>query len=116
MKAVHLMNSAMMPQPGRYTAMRIDKDAFCRQVQEADRKNKLKSYIGYPKNVELIQKWTGIGIPVSRAETHLEDGDSMLVMKLKYRPQNVGMKSSKEGQEELTENDFEFFLVTYNEL
>ena len=105
---VRLLNSAMIPCEGTYKARYISKEEFCLLLKEAYNKNKLISYIGYPQNTELIRKWTGIRLNLNRKTTTLNDGDIILVMKLKYRIENP----SKKGKP-VSEEDFEFMLISY---
>ncbi|RLC49254.1 MAG: hypothetical protein DRH57_00095 [Candidatus Cloacimonadota bacterium] len=109
--AVKLLNSAVMPKEGQYSAYKISFQEFKLLLQKAHKRGELESYIGYPQNVELIRKWTGIEVPLNRAETDLNDGDEMLVMKLKYRVSNPADKGKEVG-----EDDFEFFYVRYRSL
>ena len=76
-------------------------------LTDAEKKGTLDSCIGYPQNIELIKRWTGINILLNRSETKLDNKDSMLVMKLNYRV-TIGVK----GQE-VNEDNFEFFKVKY---
>lgn len=99
-----LMNSAMMPAPGKYELARLSKDEFCRGVKQA---GNLHSYIGYPQNAELIEQWTGVTITVNRGQTDIRPGETMLIMKLKYRADN-GTKGKP-----VDDDDFEFFACTY---
>ena len=99
-----LMNSAMMPQPGVYNCKQITKEEFCDLLKQAD---KIESFIGYPQNISLIKEWTGCTIPLCRDNTTFKDGDQALVMRLDYR-----VKPGTKGRK-VDENDFSFFLVTY---
>lgn len=99
-----IMNSAMMPHAGKYTCKQISKKEFCEEIQGAD---VLESYIGYPQNIDLILRWTGVSLPLCRDSTTFEDGDVALVMRLDYRVA-PGEKGRPVG-----EGDFSFFLVTY---
>lgn len=109
---VKLLNSAMMPEPGKYELVKIGHFTFCSLLKEAYEKGILDSYIGYQQNIELIKRWTGIKLPISRETTRLESGDMLLIMKLKYRLVNPADKGKKEVKEE----DFEFFICKYNSL
>ncbi|MBK7477749.1 MAG: DUF1874 domain-containing protein [Haliscomenobacter sp.] len=103
---VHLMNSAVMPRPGVYTCARISEGEFFDAIVDAYHSLKLKNYIGYPQNQQYIKECTGITLLLSREETYLENGDQLLVMRLRYRTD--GLKGR-----EIDPKDFEFFLVTY---
>lgn len=103
---VRLLNSAMMPREGRYTMVAISKEEFVEKVQQAHNIGELDSYIGYPQNIQLLKEWTGLELPLKREQTTVESGDSILVMKLKYRTQ------APKGSE-VNVNDFEFFEIFY---
>ena len=105
---VKLVNSAMMPVPGRYEAREISFEEFVERLVEAYEKGNLESYIGYPQNIELIKEWTGIEVELNRSKTDLEPGDELLVMKLKYRVQDPKTKGNV-----VDENDFEFMHILY---
>ena len=106
MKRILLVNSAMMPQPGLYSMSSITRREFINEVIRAHDNHQLESYIGYRQNAELIYKWTGIQVAVNRSETRINEGDTMLVMKLKYRP------SSDSKGRHVREDDFEFYIVS----
>lgn len=104
----------MMPKEGVYSMTRIDKQIFCMLLKEFYEKNMLVNYIGYEQNIKLIEKWTGIKLQPNRSEVqNLQHGDSFLVMKLKYRLPTTSLKSNHNFQNNLSENDFEFFSVKY---
>lgn len=109
--AMKLLNSAVMPKEGQYSAYKISFQEFKLLLQKAHKRGELESYIGYPQNIELIRKWTGIEVPLNRAETNLDDGDEILVMKLRYRVSNPADKGK-----EVKEEDFEFFYIKYRSL
>ncbi|MBX2926997.1 MAG: DUF1874 domain-containing protein [Saprospiraceae bacterium] len=103
---IHLMNSAMMPVPGRYELKKMSKNLFVLAVQKAARDNILKSSIGYPQNAQIIEKLTGVRIALSRELTDIKSGDQMLIMRLQYRADRP--KGADVGEE-----DFDFFHATY---
>ena len=84
---IRLLNSAMMPTEGVYRLSKINKEEFVTILQKAVNENQLESYIGYPQNIELLKQWSGLDIPLNRKETVVEDGDTLLIMKLNYRPE-----------------------------
>lgn len=102
---VKLMNSAMMPAPGFYALREISPEMFAFQVARAQREGLLESYIGYSQNIALIEGMSGVRVPLNRAQTTVEDGDMLLVMKLKYRPASKGQPVRPE--------DFEYFEAEY---
>jgi len=104
---IKLMNSAMMPVCGIYTLRQMSRNAFVTYLRD----NEFESYIGYPDTARLIEEISGVAIPVSRAQTTLEDGDVMLIAKLKYRVNNPHQK----GRFTPSMDDFEFFHAMYND-
>jgi hypothetical protein len=110
---VHLLNSAVMPVEGTYRSKKIPVDIFKSILAQAYENGQLLNYIGYETNIKLIAEWCDIRLPLSRDEVQLKDGDILLVMKLKYRLKDVKMKTDSAYQKQLSENDFEFFVVEY---
>jgi hypothetical protein len=108
---VYLLNSAVMTQEGVYTYKKISKEEFISFVKFFAGMGKLVSYIGYEQNAKLIRDWAGVEVEVNRKQLeNLNDGDLMLVMKLKYRVENPATKGA-----EVSEDDFEFALVYYKQ-
>lgn len=101
---IHVLNSATMPKAGRYDIMQITPEEFFRAITL--NAHRLVSSIGYPANIELIRKHSGVTLPLSRAVTDIQPGDMMLIMRLKYRAD--GKINSNPGIE-----DFEFFSGQY---
>lgn len=102
----HVMNSAMMPAPGVYDCREITPAQFFLKVAEAHFAGRLQSHIAYPQNRDMIERMTGIRLELSRTDTRIENGDELLMMKVKYRPQ--GVKGAP-----IPDEDFEFFRATY---
>ena len=107
MSRVLLMNSAVIPQPGRYTARQVSREEWLRVVRDAQREGRLVSYIGYPQNLEILAGWGIRGLQVSRAKATVRPGDIMAVMRLKYRVTDPRQKGRFTPRPE----DFEFLLV-----
>lgn len=103
---VKLMNSAMMPVEGVYKLRKITVDEARMVVAKAA---KIESYIGYPDTANYMSHVLGIEVPISRAETTLEDGDIMLICRLRYRVQNPQEK----GKFVPKDDDFEWFVAEY---
>lgn len=103
----HLMNSGVMPISGTYKMSPITIEEYRSMVISAVNSGNYESSIGYPDNVRIIEQITGCRIPLSRKETILKDGDTMLIMKLKYRTNGY-----KKGAVSL--EDFEFFISKYS--
>ena len=112
-----LMNSAMMPEDGIYTCERITRQEFINLVKEYYQKGEIRSYIGYSNTVDFIRRLTGITFAVNRNKTHLNDGDLVLVVKLKYRFKDPDAKIKvRQGKIQIKDDDYEFFKVTYSSL
>ena len=100
-----LLNSAMMPNlNGTYEINELSHEQFCDRVKLAV---SLESYIGYPQNAKLIEEWTGIPISVNRDQASLVDGDQILAMRLKYRPDIVDKSKL------VNPDDFEYAFIRY---
>lgn len=106
MKAIKLLNSAMMPQEGHYSLKRITREEFVEEI----RTNVIISYIGYKDTADFIEKISGVEIDVNRNPTELRDTDTFLVIKLKYRVPNPAEK----GKYVPTDEDYEFFICHYS--
>jgi len=104
-----LMNSAMMPAPGHYDFERVPLRTFVTMVQSAYYDRSLVSYCGYPQNADLISRLAKVPIEVSRrhAGPDMEDGDVLLIMTLRYRP-NAGPKGAN-----VNPSDFEYGAATF---
>lgn len=108
--AVKLMNSAMMPREGKYKLRLISRVEFFRFIRAANNMTTLENYIGYPQNLELIAKNTGVHLAPSREQTTVRNGDILLIMRLKYR-----VTSPKAKGAPVDVDDFEYFEATYSE-
>lgn len=108
---IRLMNSAMMPFPGIYNLKKIDRFEFISILQTAYKNNNFKSYIGYPANINFLQKITGIPIELNRGITDIENGDELLICKLKYRIADTKLKQHNLLQP--IDDDYEFYHSTY---
>jgi len=104
---IHVMNAASMPLEGTYTIKRIDKETFLSALCAAYGDGALSSSIGYQQNADYIRKRTGITLPLSRQETTIQDGDRLLIMKLRYRVDGLPKGAP------VDENDFEFFWCEF---
>lgn len=82
---VRLMNSAMMPEFGRYEYRPLTAEQFARAVKAAHDRGELVSYVGYQQTADLIARISGVPVQVSREMTTLNDGDEILIAKLAYR-------------------------------
>ena len=109
MNKVIILNSAVMPQEGIYVLKKITKGKFCEELKYAYDFGILRNYIGYQQNIDFIKQWTGVELILSREETKIDDGDVMLIMKLKYRVKDPSTK----GQP-VSEEDYEFYMCYYS--
>src|SRR5690606_9503237 len=100
---IRLLNSAMMPAEGTYTLRRVTAQQFAELLQ-----GDFVSYIGYPQTADFVSRLIGRPCPVNRAQTILDDGDTLAIVKLKYRPD----APTKGAQ--VNEDDFEFFVADYS--
>lgn len=98
-----LINSAMAPR----LDLRYDYEPVsAKEFGEILRSREFESYIGYPETARILEELSGIAIPISRAQTTVEPGDKLLVIRLKYRMADSGQK----GQTRHTIADFEFAI------
>lgn len=97
----------MMPREGNYRLWRLTPTEFGAHVRDAHREGTLRSYIGYQQTADLVARLAGVPIAVSRDSTLVEDGDKLLICRLRYR---VAPGSKGEQQPE----DFEFFACAYS--
>lgn len=104
---IFLMNSAVMP-AGCYGTYRYSPATLddLRTVVQGE----YQSAIGYPQNADLIEKWTGIRVPVQRIETSFTHGDRALVMRLRTRVANPATKGQPVSEDPA---DWEFAWVEY---
>ena len=100
-----------MTESGLYSAQQITKEEFINIIKKYYELGELESYLGYKNNIDIIEKWTGIRFDMSRESHQLNDEDSLLVMKLKYRT----TETFRKGQL-VDEEDFEFMLIKFNKV
>lgn len=107
---IYLMNSAVMP-AGNYGLFRYSPATVkdLRKVVQGDL-GPWSSTIGYPQNADLIKKWTGVRVEISRAETRFEKGDRALVMRLIRRVANPSSKGAPVSEDPC---DWEFAWVSF---
>lgn len=103
---IHLMNTAMMPTPGKYEYARISQEEFAKVLQDCG--GQYRSYVGYPQTAEHVLKVSGVNPPISRDQTVLEDGDVMLIVKLSYRVADPRTKGQPQDE------DWEYGLARYS--
>ena len=107
---VHLLNTAMMPAGnGTYRSQSVSEQVFAERAREAHKAGTLKTYIGYEGTAYVLSRLCGFEIRENRKETRIEDGDILLIARLKYR---LGgrVKSDMKPRRE----DLEFRIVYYH--
>lgn len=108
---VHLLNAAVMPAAnGTYTSVGISVSDFAKRLVAAYDAGTLQTYVGYASTAKLLYDLVGFEIQESRAETLLEDGDVLLIVRVKYR-----LGNKKNADVEPTLDDMEFRVVYYTE-
>ena len=97
---IRLINSAMTPAP-RFTYMyeSLSAEGFFDIIKN----NEVDSYIGYQPNLDLIEEKTGVALQLCTDQTPVEEGDILLIMKLRYRTRTKGAPVKFE--------DFEFGIT-----
>lgn len=103
-----LLNSAIMPQPGTYSLSAITSAEMAALIRMAAHMGELASYIGYQQTADYLSTLSGATILVSREPTAIEDGDILLICRLRYR---VGNPADKRAP--IDPADLEFFLADY---
>ena len=98
---VRLLNAAVMMRPGKYELWPLTPAQFASLVT----KDRPVSYIGYPACAQLLSDLCNCDIPINRESTPVEDGDILLIARLKYRVDNPVAK----GQVRARIEDYEFF-------
>lgn len=107
---VKLVNSAIMPNEGVYHCIKIKQEEFASRARIAYKNGILENYVGYQQTLDYVKKITEINeLEVNRGMATCTSGDELLVIKLNRRV----MPDEKGNIEELTENDFEFYIVKY---
>ena len=86
----YLLNSATISTPGTYRYRLLT-------VEEARRwlaAGGWVSRIGYPATARYIRRLWGLEVPLSRAPSPMAAGDEALVVRLKYRLEDAGLKQA----------------------
>ena len=106
----YLLNTAMMPQPGNYELIEIDRETFAEEVSMAAVSGDLKHYIGYASTLTLVEQLTGLDLGGTNREqlTALAHGDQLLIIKLNFRP-----TSEQKQLDDPNIEDFRFFNAIY---
>lgn len=105
---IYLMNSAVFPQ-GSYGTYEYQKASLedLREVLQG-KHGQWQSTIGYPQNLDLIEQWTGVRVPLNRVNAALQPGDSAFVMRLRQR---VADPATKGAPVSADPNDWEFAWI-----
>ena len=107
---VHLLNSAMMPAAnGIYQSKALTREEFAERALESYNKGVLISYVGYKQTAEILSDLCGFEVRENRKETLIEDGDMLLIARIKYRLANHLGRDAKPSID-----DLEFRVVYYS--
>jgi hypothetical protein len=100
----------MMPLEGCYSIKKVDRHHFFGRIKEVRAMNDfLMSWIGYEQNADVIEANTGWRPPICRDVTKIDHGDRLLMMRLKYRPEQRAKGFQVDA------HDFEYFEAYYVE-
>ena len=97
---------------GTYTSQKITVSEFANSAMKAYDEGNLVSSVGYKSTAELLSDLVGFEIRESRAETIVEDGDVLLIARVKYR---LGNRMKMKADAKPTLDDLEFRIVHYSE-
>ena len=104
---IHILNSTAMPREGHYSITEITAEVFFGMIES--RAADLVSHIGYPGNLALIERESGISLPLLRAGDEFPEvssGDQLLMMVLAG-----GIVRGRD----LEVDDFLYYYCTYYE-
>lgn len=107
-KKYKLLNSAVMPRPGRYDVKPLTVAEFAARLLQG-----FESFVGYPETAAHIERVALVHVPISRDPVTLEDGDVMLVCRLKYRLADPAQKANKDFKPKF--DDYEYLLVRFED-
>jgi hypothetical protein len=65
----------------------------------------------YDSTAQFLERLAGVSVPVSRAQTAIESGDTLLIVRLKYRLADPSQK--RDANLIPSDDDFEFFVCLY---
>lgn len=90
---------------------------FKELLEKFYKENKLISYIGYESNKKHLENIANIRITLNRNQlTNLKKGDIILFCKLKYRLFNPQDKSSKNFQDNISADDYEYGIIYVDDI
>ena len=112
MSRIILLNSSVMPEEGVYMNKRITQDEYKKELETAlNDETEIISYIGYFNTLEFLNNMSeNFNFSCNRTETKLEDGDELLIIKLKFRIPDPTTK----GKFVPNEVDYEYFKCKFN--
>ena len=85
-----------MPQPGSYELRDMPIDKFIDAVREASEAGTLKHYIGYEETLKIVEDLCEISLgETNMEETKFNDGDVLLIVKLRRRTVARNRKSTR---------------------
>jgi hypothetical protein len=89
----YLLNSAVITGPGTYRYRLISHE----EARDWIRRNAgaVESRIGYAQTAEYIRRELGFDCPISREAITMNPGDEALVVRLRYRLDDPGLKSQQ---------------------
>lgn len=106
---IKLMNAAVMPRAGVYRVSELSASEFA----DALKSEEFQSFVGYDSTAKHIESIAGVSVPVCRDQAAVEDGDRMLVCRLKARLSDPTKKADKNYVP--APEDYEYLLVVYQE-
>jgi len=111
---IHIMNSAMMPQAGRYNCRGPVTPTEAREFFEEYimTGHDWRGYIGYPNTARVVGEVLGILCLISRDQTVFREGDVAIAFRLPYRVLPDEKSKNEHGRRV---EDYEIFLITYQE-
>lgn len=103
-----------MPQPGTYTLHALTAAEYAAAVISAYAAGDVRSYIGYDAAADVIERLTGIRPDVTRETTPVEDGDLLLIARLRQRVQSQDPRvKAAMGRQQNDPDAYEFFACVY---
>lgn len=110
-----LLNAAVMPRPGTYTLHALTAAEYAAAVISAYAAGDVRSYIGYDAAADVIERLTGIRPDVTRETTPVEDGDLLLIARLRQRVQSQDPRhKAAMGRLQNDPDAYEFFACAYS--
>jgi len=99
MSKIYLMNSAVMPNEGKYDCKYVNQKTFIKAFHKIyDKSGTFVNCVGYEQTAKHLTELLGVDVPMNRVNVSLNSGDIMLVCKLETRVANPETK----GQEQST--------------